>query len=300
MARLNTETLYLSKKERIGIIGLLVVLIICTLIPILYKQTLLPITSQVNKKTIDDEIDNPKFPEHTAIHISNKIIKRSQTHSLDTFQIDPNTMSRKEARKIGIPDKVFNILEKFRNKGATFRTEQDLKKVYGINESLYNKIKVHIKIPEKTIFPNPKVKEESNYNAIQKPQILLDINSASLEDWDKLHGIGIKLGERILKFKESLGGFYDTSQIREVFGLPDSTYQNIRKNLTCNKIFKKLNINSSDLDELQEHPYITDRQAKFIIEYRRQNNRIHDLQSLKETNYFSESWFEKISPYLEF
>lgn len=49
-----------------------------------------------------------------------------------------------------------------------------------------------------------------------------------------LPGIGSKLANRIVTFREKLGGFYAVEQLKETYGLPDSTFQMLKPYLTVN------------------------------------------------------------------
>ena len=60
----------------------------------------------------------------------------------------------------------------------------------------------------------------------------IEVNSATQEDYERLYGIGKVYAERIVKFRDKLGGFYSINQIKDVFGIEDSTFQKFKKNLT--------------------------------------------------------------------
>ena len=55
----------------------------------------------------------------------------------------------------------------------------------------------------------------------------ISINSKEMEEWKSLRGIGPKYAERILKYQQWLGGFHAKSQLKEVYGITDSLFQEI-------------------------------------------------------------------------
>jgi competence ComEA-like helix-hairpin-helix protein len=131
------------------------------------------------------------------------------------------------------------------------------------------------------------------------PPHLLDINQADSTAWEALPGIGPKLASRIIKFREALGGFYQVSQIAEVFGLPDSVYQRIRPRLTCpSSALQYLSLNTSTQAELARHPYIKRTLAAQIIAYRNTNGAFRDVEQIMNLHTVDSALYKRIRPYL--
>lgn len=297
MQRLKSESIYLSKRERIGLISLLTILLMSTLLPLMYRKEI-----KINEtKMYSARSDEKQVISKNKTIIPNATKKENQLklNKTDMLKIDPNLMNRKDAQQLGIPDKVFTTLEKYRAKGAKFYSESDLKKVFGMNDKIYNKIQSRLLFPEKN--KNKLLLTDTIPRSLPTKSIqTIEINSADFDVWVSLPGIGNKLAERIINFRNSLGGFYSCNQVKDVYGLADSVFQKINPYLTCSGLIQKIKINSSDLDELESHPYITPRQARFIHEFRKQNQLIRNFQALEETQYFTKEWLLKIQPYLDY
>ena len=112
-------------------------------------------------------------------------------------------------------------------------------------------------------------------------------------------GIGSKLAQRIIVFREKLGGFYKIDQIAETFGLADSTFQKIKPRLTINdKTIKQFNINTATIDEMKLHPYLRYNIANAIVQYRTQHGNFNNIADVKNIMIIDELLFNKISPYI--
>jgi len=114
-----------------------------------------------------------------------------------------------------------------------------------------------------------------------------------------LPGIGSKLAARIINFRDKLGGFYSVEQVKETFGLPDSTYQKIKQYLNLeNPSVKKININTATVDELKAHPYIKYILANPIVAYRNEHGLFSKIEDVKKVMVVTEEVYSRIAPYL--
>jgi len=200
----------------------------------------------------------------------------------------------------GIPQKQVNMIIKYRNKGGKFYKKEDLKKIYGMPESVYNALENFVIIES-----NFSKKKTIAKASLQKPfvkksfvPIQIDINKSNAEEWQKLHGIGPAFSKRITKFRDALGGFYTVDQVGETYGLPDSTFQSIKTQLVKSPILKKININQASEDDLKKHPYISWKQAKLIISYRAMHGDFKLVEDLLQIQVLNQEWLDKVKYYL--
>jgi competence ComEA-like helix-hairpin-helix protein len=59
----------------------------------------------------------------------------------------------------------------------------------------------------------------------------IDINSADKEQLEKIPGIGKKLAERIIEFREERAGLSDIEQLRGIKGITDARYNKVKNYL---------------------------------------------------------------------
>jgi competence protein ComEA len=61
---------------------------------------------------------------------------------------------------------------------------------------------------------------------------LLDLNRATEQDFDALPGIGPKLAERIMEYRQSVGAFHSLDELRNVKGIGKKKFERIRPLVT--------------------------------------------------------------------
>jgi DNA uptake protein ComE-like DNA-binding protein len=114
--------------------------------------------------------------------------------------------------------------------------------------------------------------------------------------------IGEKLSARIIKYRDKLGGFITVLQLKEVYGLSDSTYGVIVGKVFIEKQFKprKVLINKVDYTELRKHPYSNHAFAKLLLAYRNIHGAYADVDAIKNVQQIDLEVLRKIEAYLSF
>ena len=128
---------------------------------------------------------------------------------------------------------------------------------------------------------------------------VLELNSVDTTELKKIPGIGSGYANRIVKYRELLGGFYSVEQLQEVYGMYEELYDKIAPFLTVNaEAIDRLPINDLSLERLRKHPYINFYQAKAIVELRKKKGKISDMQELKLFEEFSKEDWARLEFYL--
>ena len=128
------------------------------------------------------------------------------------------------------------------------------------------------------------------------PKSKSDLNTATKDQLMEVRGVGDVLSDRIIKFRDLLGGFYDLNQVRDVYGL---------KPEVAEKIFDQFEIKSGvkhtifiNSDSLIRHPLIPYKLARSISNFRKTHGDYQDISSLREIKGLSDSLYQKIYPYI--
>ncbi|MGR3812437.1 helix-hairpin-helix domain-containing protein [Jiulongibacter sp. NS-SX5] len=225
---------------------------------------------------------------------------------------DPNTVSSQELQKIGFSSYAANNLIKFREKGKVYKYKEDLAKVYGIDEGFYTKIESYIQLPSKedylsnstaTLYEGsantPDVKQVKVAQPFEREDFSFDINTASEEDLTHVYGIGQVFAKRILKYRDGLGGFYSVNQLKNVYGLADSTFQELSKHVLVETPPRKIDLNTIDIENWKGS-LISYRKKRSILAYRRQHGYFTEFNDLKKLHSLTENDLEAMKPYVKF
>lgn len=216
------------------------------------------------------------------------------------FAFDPHTVSKDELLELGFSDMLANRMVNYVAKGGRFRVKKDLLKIYGMDTTLFEELRTYLLLPDSSI----RTKKENVFTKNAKPARSLpasfDLNKADTSQLKSIYGIGEKLSLRIIKYRESLGGFIRHDQVQEVYGLDSAVIHNLLKRSFLDPAFKpaKLNINAATEEVLDKHPYLSRKEAKAISTYRFQHGAFTSVEELQKIQVLEKSTFEKIRPYL--
>lgn len=237
-----------------------------------------------------------------------KVKTSAQTEALNLFPFDPNLASREELIQLGFPSRAAENLLRYRSKGGYLARPTDLQKIYALPAHLYEQLLPFVRIEDKAAAtdtayladPPLPVNTSEAKAAVPSLPVIIHINQATAAEWQLLRGIGPVLSQRIVRFRDKLGGFYGVEQLAETYGLPDSTFQRIRAQLKEGPLLRYVYINSATEADLQAHPYISRQQARVIVAYRREHGPFSTAADLLKIRVLSPEEVDRLTPYLRF
>lgn len=236
--------------------------------------------------------------------------KWKKTYKRDTIAIrmqmfDPNTVDSLTLLHLGFkPWQAKNML-KYRAKGGKYRKKEDLKKLYGMTDSMYLALTPYIYIKDSIVVDSARidsVRTDSlpRWNSTKKDTIL-NLRTADTTELKLIRGIGSYRAKMIVRYREQLGGYAQVEQIMEARGMDKVIADSILPHFYIDSVVvNKIPINHIRPEVLQRHPYLNFEQAKAIYEYRRKHIRIKSAEELKKIKGLSPTDIEKILIYLDF
>ena len=130
---------------------------------------------------------------------------------------------------------------------------------------------------------------------------IIELNSADTTTLKKVPGIGSAFANRIVRFRDLLGGFYTAQQLAEVYGIDEERYIAFAPWFTVDESFiRKMPVNAMPQDSISRHPYINYRQARAIVQLRTQKKQLSGWENLVLLDEFTEQDKNRILPYLSF
>jgi len=221
------------------------------------------------------------------------------------YPFNPNFITDYKGYKLGMSVPEIDRLLAFRKENKYVNSPEEFQAVTKVSDSLFNAISPYFKFPDW-------VKNKKEFKAYKKyPNtafakkekiVVIDINQASQEDLIRIYGIGEAISLRILKFKESLGGFVSMEQMKDVWGLSPEVIENLNSHFKVSVLpnLKKIDINNASIKELSQFPYFNYQLARQIVTFRSMNGDIKNIEDLTKIKGLSIDKANIIALYLDF
>jgi competence ComEA-like helix-hairpin-helix protein len=303
---------FLTSEQWLGLV-LLVILVMGTLIAV---KRLRP----QEDVEVGWSNDSTKM-EFVAYQVRQDSIRKAQwkkTYKRDTIAIrlqvfDPNTADSSTLVHLGFkPWQAKNLL-KYRAKGGRYRRPEDLKRLYGMTDSMYQTLQPYIQIVRTEVDSlrmdsmgrDSLWRDTTRYDSMPKWQhvkkdTILNLRTADTTELKMIRGVGSYRAKQIVRYRDALGGFVRVEQLREVEGM-ELVADSVLKHFVLDSAnVKQLNVNSMGVRQLSRHPYLRFEDAKAIYELRRRKIKLDSIEQLYELETMSDETIKKVAPYLNF
>lgn len=242
-----------------------------------------------------------KTEEEAAVDVE----KKEERGEVVMKEFDPNTVDSLTLIGFGLkPWKVKNFLH-YREAGKVFRSAEDLGDTYGWTEEDVEMLASYVRVGKQYEKKEKKVEEreewrqqaEKTEHTSNKFHTLtkVDVNTADMAMLRRIPGVGAKISEAIVRYREKLGGFYSVEQLREIKMVSPELLEWME---VSSPNVQKIPINEASFQALNSHPYISYDQTKALLQYIRLYGKVKDEQALLDTGIFTKEDVERLKPYL--
>lgn len=251
-----------SNKQRNGIFLLIIIIIILqfSYVKLISKNTQPVIENQLIESYIK-EVDSLK---------QQKLAKQAP----EIYPFNPNYITDYKGYTLGMTNEEIDRLLKFRETNQWVNSAKQFQEVTKISDSLLAIISPYFKFPEWVTNPSKVNKIVSNFSTNNQPKTFeqkIDLNLATAQQLQKVYGVGEKLSERIVAYRnKQKGGFIDDVQLTEVYGLSTEVIESITNQFTVKTPapVTQINLNTATAEELVTIKYIDYEIAHQIIQAR--------------------------------
>ncbi len=214
-------------------------------------------------------------------------IKKEAPAELTPYPFNPNTLDEQGWLNLGLQPGQVEMILKYRTAGGTFRTSEDLSRLYALSDEEYEQLAPYVSIP-----PEPKKKPDRIVTATPVP---FDPNFATGELLAKagLHESQVKA---IINYREAGGSFKVKKDLKKIYTIDDQDYRRLEKYIllpsadTFSDTKKPpatappliVELNGADTAELQKLPGVGPVFARRIVKYRELLGGFYDPAQLLE------------------
>ena len=229
--------------------------------------------------------------------------RETPTLEVAYFIFDPNGLPVEDWERLGLSDRQIRMIKNYEAKGGRFRKKEDLARIYAINDADYARLEPYIEIkPVKSAQPDKLVPPQHTDPIVGLTELRtlhIDLNDADSLELQYLPGIGPVFASRIVRFRESLGGFHHVSQLMDVYGFDSLRFAGLEKQVYVDTTkLQKIALNSADYQRFRDHPFVSHKLANAIVQYRKQHGPYRAISDLLRIAIMDEQIFRKIAPYL--
>ncbi len=111
----------------------------------------------------------------------------------------------------------------------------------------------------------------------------IELNAATAEELRQIRFVGEYTANKILEYRQKLGGYVSADQLREINALSkNEKIEQIIMNVTADQTnITKIKINTIDLKKLKQHPYASEKMCTALLVSRKTNNEITSLSHFR-------------------
>ena len=128
---------------------------------------------------------------------------------------------------------------------------------------------------------------------------LIDLNTSDTTLLKMIPRIGSYTAQKIIRYRERLGGFANTTQLLEI-KVDTAEFGKWFCIDTTSLSLQQMDINHEEFKSLLRHPYFSYEQVKAVFNFKRKHGEIKSIKQLQLMEQFDANSINRLRPYLRF
>lgn len=231
-------------------------------------------------------------------------MQEQELNLLMLFKFDPNTILEEKLDSLLIPESVKKNIISYRNAGGQFESREDFRKIYGVNDSIFEAVKSFIAISDEyNDQPKQKTFAEGKENITKIYKGYFDPNTIDMDSLKQFGFNNFQTGN-LIKYRKNGGSFNTPDDLLKIYGIDSVFYSSIKKNIRIKKRVTKnkrsditkifIELNSADSARLVKLQGIGPVFASRIIKFRELLGGFYTTSQLLEVYNFPEETYLNI------
>ena len=278
---------YFSNQQRLAVVGLILVIVFLEVLSIFPKP---------------NGYDGFQVDLESYLKFQNEITQQIVLNEIKSapkiYPFNPNFITDYKGYKLGMNSKEINRLLLYRAQNKWINSAKEFQNVTKVSDSFLHIISLNFKFPDWV--------KNSNKTSVSLERPIsfedkIDLNITTVNELQKVYGVGSVLSNRIIKLRDSfIGGFISDIQLQDVRGLTPETIENIRKQFSVKtpRTYLKISLNTATVDQLVTIQHIDYELAYEIIELRMLKEGYKIIDELTKVKGFPTKKLEIIKLYL--
>lgn len=229
------------------------------------------------------------LPNKTAFKSSDFKAKKINLN----VKFNPNLYSKSDWQNLGFSEKQAESILKYKNYlGGSFKSKEDIKNCFIINDETYKSMAQYLLLPEKTTIKNTEPK-----------LFTFDPNTLNAEGWQKL-GFSEKQTNSILNYRDKIlkGSFKNLDDIKKCYMISDEKFKQLKPYISLSTPAKiqeqETNFASIDLNKITFKQLIEfgfdERAAGSFVGFRKKLGGFANTQQMLDTYNIDKDLMEKL------
>jgi DNA uptake protein ComE-like DNA-binding protein len=240
----------------------------------------------------------------TADSLHHLVDSLKKQQSLDNQRIiypfNPNFVTDYKGYTLEMTTEQIDRLHEFRAKDEWINSKAQFQKVTGVSDQWMTNYSTYFKFPDWVIERQQQDSKKPNKKILSYSK-KKDLSTVEVDDLVVVSGIGETLANRIVRYRNQLGGFVNIIQLKDVYGLKSEVISRLEEVIVLKTPLEieKQDINAINVLELTELPYFDYEMSRSIVNFIKLREGISNFEELSKIEGFPTYKLDRIQLYLE-